>query len=79
MRRSYKTDKSDYTYYVNETKDMTGKDYFALTVPCPRYKPRRSCGKWANSRLINECIQDFGLTEDWREYRDNGETVIFGY
>ena len=79
MRRTYRTDETNYMYYVDETKDICGQDYFAIIIPAPRQKIRRSCGKWANYKIIDEVIKDYGLTEEKRKYKDNGETVIYGY
>lgn len=79
MRRAYKTEETGYTYYVSKTVDMAGNSYFAVVVPAPRQKIRRSCGKWANHKIIQECISDFGLDEEERKYKENGETVIYGF
>lgn len=79
MRRSYRTDETGYMYYVDETTDVCGNNYFAVIIPAPPQKIRRSCGKWANHKIINECITDFGMTEDSRKYKENGETVVYGY
>lgn len=79
MRRSYRTDETNYQYFVDETKDRLDHDYFAVIIPAPRDKVRRSCGKWANSRIIKEVLDDFGLNEERRMYKDNGETVVYGY
>ena len=79
MRTMYRTDETNYMYYVDETTDMGGEKYFAVIIPAPAQKIRRSCGKWANSKIIDEVIADFGLTEDSRKYKENGETVVFGY
>lgn len=78
-RRTLKTAESNYEYRVAETVDMVGDSYYAVTVPCPRDRIRRSCGKWANAKLVKEVLEDFGLTEERREYRENGETVVYGY
>ena len=79
MRRLYRTDQSNYVYYVNETKDMAGEPYFAVIIPAPKQKIRRSCGKWANHKLIKEVLDDFGIDEEKRNYLDNGDVVVYGY
>ena len=79
MRKLYRTDETSYAYYVNETTDMAGDLFYAVIIPPPRDKIRRSCGKWADQKIIKEVLDDFGLNEEKREYRDNGETVVFGY
>ena len=79
MAGTYRTDESDYQYKVAETKDYAGDPYFAITIPCPRNLCRRAGRRWANSRLVKEVLEDFGLEEDRREYRNNGDTVVFGW
>jgi len=76
--RGYRTEQSNYAYRVQETTDAMGITYFAVIIPSPRDKIRRSCGKWANNKLCNEVIEDFGLNEERREYRNDGKVVIYG-
>jgi len=79
VERSLRTTNSNYAYRVQETTDMAGLAYYAVIIPPPRDKIRRSCGKWPNNFLCAEVIEDFGLEEEKREYRDDGKVVVYGY
>lgn len=76
--KSYGTENSNYPYYVQETKDMVGDPYYAVIIPPTQQKIRRSCGKWPNNSICREVLDDFGLVEERREYRDDGRVVVYG-
>ena len=76
--RAYFTDNSHYRYIVQEHEDEKGKLTFTMIIPQPVDKIRKVNGKWANSRIIAECVEDFGLTAERHTYNPDGTVEVFG-
>ena len=76
--RAYFTDNSHYRYIVQEHEDENEELTFTMIIPQPVDKIRRVNNKWANSRIIAECVEDFGLTAERHTYNPDGTVAVFG-
>lgn len=77
--RAYFTDNSHYRYIVQEHEDEKGELTFTMIIPQPVDKIRRVNGKWANSRIVAECIEDFGLTVEKYTWNPDWTVEVFGH
>lgn len=73
---SFTTDEHGFEYEVREDGEQ-----LVMTIRCPRSRWYRTKTEipYADSRYVQECLDDYGLCELDREYLNDGTLKIYGF